>query len=223
MGCPPWARLPVSWRRQSAGPEVPLPWAPGDLGFLAQQQESESRAPELPPRCTQKTQSFLEVGHTQHCGSVCGNQDNSALAAEGNRPYLRGQDPCGFTSALPSPWRGSGKSAQVASEAKWEPRLPEGPSLFMSQRRRSLWAFPPPAGRLLGVEAAGLHGLLNSCRTVCLPGASWKAQRPQGRSVGLDMPNHSCFHFTGAPAPFEPLGKAHSMAFLGLCYIKVSP
>lgn len=109
MGCPPWARLPVSWRRQSAGPEVPLPWAPGDLGFLAQQQASESRAPELPPRCTQKTQSFLEVGHTQHCESVCGNQDNSAPAAEGNRPYLRGQDPCGFTSALPSPWRGSGK------------------------------------------------------------------------------------------------------------------
>lgn len=115
MGCPPWERLPVSWRSQSEGPEVPLPRAPGDLGFLAQQQASEVRAPELPPRRTQKTQSFLEVGgspllgHTQQCGSVCGNQDNSAPAAEGNRPYLRGQDPCGFTSALPSPWWGSGK------------------------------------------------------------------------------------------------------------------
>ena len=222
--------LPVSWRSQSVGPEVLLPWAPSDLGFLAQQQQaSEARAPELPPRCTQKTRSFLGrggsplLGHTQHCGSVCGNQDNSAPAAEGNRPYLRAQDHCGFTSALPSPWQGSGKAPKLLQKQSGSLISLKGPRLWwpdaMSQRRRSPGLSRPQLGgsREWQQQACvGFSTAAGPCACLGLPG---KPSVPREGVWFLDMPNHSCFHFRGAPAPFEPLGKAHSMAFWGLCYI----
>lgn len=44
----------VSWRSQAAGLTVLLPLAPCELGFLAQQQVSEFRVPELPLCLTQK-------------------------------------------------------------------------------------------------------------------------------------------------------------------------
>lgn len=85
------------------GSDCPLgrvfPWASCELAFLAQQQVNEVRAPELPSAPQpENTKLFMSgripfaVPHPALLRSICGNQDNSTPAAEGNRLYLKSQD-----------------------------------------------------------------------------------------------------------------------------------
>lgn len=138
---------------QAAGLTVLLPWASRELWLLAQQQVDEVGAPELPsvsqPELFMSGRIPFALLHPALPRSIYGNQDNSALAAEGNRPYLRTQDCCGFSSALPSLWCGSGKAAESLRKQRGSlvslKALPWWPNA-MSQKRQSPRAPHPPMG-----------------------------------------------------------------------------